>query len=168
MASIQSSLDASSIRLLTERYAFRARSVAQLWLHDSESSKDAVQESFMRLLNRRETYQLQKPFSPWYFTILRNICMDMQRAAARRFRLHEQALREQEPQRTEALSERAKQVASALGGLKPKDREILELRIHQELDFSAIATILKCSEAAARKRALRAIATLRQKLVQKV
>ena len=47
-------------------------------LYDEEAAHDAFQEAFMRLYEHRSSYD-GRNFMVWFFTIVRNVCLNMKR-----------------------------------------------------------------------------------------
>ena len=52
------------------------RYAAVMTYHDGLAA-DAVQETFLRVYRNRDRFDADKPFEPWYFSILRNECRRM-------------------------------------------------------------------------------------------
>jgi RNA polymerase sigma-70 factor (ECF subfamily) len=71
------------------------------------------------------------------------------------------------PDRQTQLRRRAEQARSALGILRPSEREALLLRCTADLSYREIGAALQIDEAAARKRVSRAVAALRSHLQDK-
>jgi RNA polymerase sigma-70 factor, ECF subfamily len=61
-------------------YAF---SVAFRLLCDEEDTKDAVQESFIRLWKALDRYDGRAKFTTWFYAIVSNVCLDALRARKR-------------------------------------------------------------------------------------
>jgi len=156
MRQYQSNLDAEVFELLVERYWQRGFAAATRILRDRHAAEDALQDAFVRLLRRADRYDCAQPFAVWFYVILRNTCLDLQRRQKAARRLVDRA-----PQPTEAASE-DDETGGLLDKLPKPDRDVLVLRIVQNMPFSEIAPALGCSEEAARKRAQRALRRLRK------
>ena len=65
-----------AFELLYERYRLNVISFARRMLRDDEKAKDAVQEAFLRVISRRDTFKKGKRVSPWLFRIVANVCID--------------------------------------------------------------------------------------------
>lgn len=98
---------------------------------------------------------------PWLLTSAGNILSHRARSDARRSAREERAMTDRamrprststDPAEVLALSE---QVARALDRMEPSDRELLLLRVWDELSFAEAARVLGCSPGAARVRWLR-------------
>ncbi len=158
MEQYQKSLDGAAFDLLVNRFMLPAYSAARRILGDEDLAEDAVQEAFLRVVRDRNSYRPSFPFSVWFYTILRNVCRDIQRRRLRQAALirrvaHFAARRTASGRRTEAeyLLERLPETL----------RVVLLLRIRDNLSFRQIAAVLGISEEAAKKRGQRGLRLLR-------
>jgi RNA polymerase sigma-70 factor (ECF subfamily) len=153
------SLDEQVFQILAVRYYDRARWVAQARLGSESLAQDAVQETFIRIVRHRKRYDHSKPFSQWFYTVLRNVCTDFYRKEAR----HQQALNtlaeigpvsdQHEPART--------RVRELVAALPLGDAELLRIRYLDGLSYQEISQRLNCSLAAAKKRVQRLLKRLK-------
>jgi RNA polymerase sigma factor (sigma-70 family) len=124
------------------RYASRV-------LSNEEAAKDVVQEAFIKLyrhwdkLKRRGT-----PVKGWLYRTTHNAAVDYIRKESRRRSLHQRQTEQSEPARVvpEEMDERLAMVLARLDMLKPKEREVLILRMQEEMSYREIAAVLKRSE----------------------
>lgn len=149
---------------LFRKYFHGLMRTARFLLHSTQDAEDAVQECFSRIIRARKSYKTGAPFAPWIFTILRNSCIDLIRKRKETSSIHDrvdiEAPFETTPETREYWDRYKKEVAT----LPETDRIILSLRYHNSFDFKEIASIVNLSEEAAKKRAYRAIAELRERL----
>ncbi|MBN2698041.1 MAG: RNA polymerase sigma factor [Bacteroidales bacterium] len=68
--------DESAFRILVDRYAGYAFSVAYRVVNDEEEAKDIVQESFIAAWNSMERFDSGRNFSNWLYRIIVNKCFD--------------------------------------------------------------------------------------------
>jgi len=68
--------DRESFRWVVTTYQQRIFSVALKMLADEEEAKDVVQETFIRVWQKLDAYDLQRPFSTWLYTIATRLCLD--------------------------------------------------------------------------------------------
>ncbi len=159
MAAFQRGLDEGAFRLLFERFVGPARAVAESMLGRA-AAEDAVQEAFLRVVRSRESYNPSRPFAPWFYTILRNVCRDVLRDRGRGpDTVSGDAIRAVTADATppdERLGMR-----ELLEEISPGQRAVLELRLLHGLPFRRIAEALGISEEAAKKRAQRGLRDLR-------
>ena len=163
MRRFQQHLDAGAFDQIVSRFVSPATAVAQRILRAEASAEDAVQEAFLRIVRNRRKYVPGKPFSSWFYTILRNICKDMLRHRDRQARLVREVAAWQAQRSSHRESQERQGTAEAfLAALPDKPRMVLTLRIVHGLGFAEIAAIVGISEEAAKKRAQRALRHLRE------
>ena len=120
--------------------------------HDAQ---DAVQTTFIKAYNKRESYKPIVSLSAWLHRIAYNSCMDIIRK--RRFSLtglfveatHEGSYQMEDRYISDELR-------AALAGLSAKDRALVFSRVIDEMDYKEMALIYNASETALRKRYERA------------
>jgi RNA polymerase sigma-70 factor (ECF subfamily) len=140
-------------------YAFARR---RLWTHDD--AVDAVNETMARAVASLASFRdLDGAFAGWLFGILRNVVMNLQRAAARPVPTEAEVAT---PDALEPLlaGEDADELRAAFAQLTPADRELLELRVVAGLSADEVATALGRSPGAVRMAQSRALARLRELL----
>jgi RNA polymerase sigma-70 factor (ECF subfamily) len=159
MRRFQETLSEEPFHDLMRRHGGPAHFVAEGRLGSAALAQDAVQETFIRVVRERSRYDASRPFAPWFYTILRNVCTDLQRKESRyREHLDDLATGGLPPARAPDTG-----IAfEALRNLSDDEREILILRLINGLSFREIADHLGCSEDAAKKRAQRALRRLRE------
>lgn len=90
----------------------------------------------------------------WLFTVARNVIGNAYRGRERRRALQQRL--EAFPYQGDARDSDSALVESALGTLRERDRDILQLAYWDELTIAEIATVLRCSQSAAKVRLHRA------------
>jgi len=68
---------------LVDRYLEQAYAVAIGILHRSHAAEDAVQNAFLRALDRIDDLEPGSPFGPWFFRVLRSVCYNARRRESR-------------------------------------------------------------------------------------
>ena len=139
--------DADALDTLYARHGRTAFALAYRVLNDAEAAEDAVQEAFLTIWRRAESYQAARGSARgWLLTVVRNRAIDAARARESRPRIAgpledagaladtrtdpaEDALR-----RVEAASVRA-----ALADLPPEQREAVELAFFAGLSYPEVA-----------------------------
>lgn len=170
MAQYQATLDGGAFAQLVDALATPALAAARRIVGEHMSAEDAVQETFLRVVRNRESYDSARPFTGWFFTILRNVCLDMLRQRQAQATTLEQALPPYDRHQTSDARgpERTLEMMELLARLPVDDRVILELKIMEGLPLADIAAILGLSEEAAKKRAQRGLQRLRADYEQAV
>jgi RNA polymerase sigma-70 factor (ECF subfamily) len=127
------------------RYAARV-------LNNTDAAQDVVQEAFIRLHgNWGSIVRRGVQVKGWLFRTTHNAAVDYIRKESRRRSLHERQAQQVEhlvpdgsAQRDRA--ERQALVLQHLNTLKPKEREVLVLRLQEGMSYKEIAAVLKRSE----------------------
>lgn len=162
--------DASAMDRLVAIYMNQVARYSYVILRDEEKASDAVQETFLRVMQSLVRFDTSRSFKPWLFTLARRSCLDMQRQDARRaaaLRAGAEALTgfeagfatEVGPDGAEesvpvaidpaedirvlmARREDQQRALAALGRLDEEARQILSLRLLEDLTFQEIADLL--------------------------
>lgn len=143
-----------------------------------EDAMDVSQEVFLRVWKNLSSYQYDAAFSTWLFRIASNACIDFLRAKKRRNDVSltmqdendgedkELAVPDETPLPEEQLLAKEQQsaVMKAMNELPPDFREILQLRVVEELPYEEIAEILDIKVGTVKSRLARARELLRKNL----
>ena len=78
---------AASFEELVGRYLRPAMALAIHLTRSREDAEDVVQESFHRAVRALDQYDPTRPFSPWFYSILRNVAKSSLEKQTRRLRL---------------------------------------------------------------------------------
>lgn len=142
-----------------------ARSLLSSLPYPQDRAKDIVQQAVAQLIERGA--HLNDYRQAWFFTVVRNACIDELRRQ-RRYSRDEQALAsttELEGPAEHALNqEQQQQVQHALQSLSFEQREILLLRDVNDLSYATIAHILSINAGTVMSRIHRARMALRKAL----
>ena len=146
-------------------------------LQNPDDAQDAAQESFLRAWRNLDQYHFDAAFSTWLYRLTRNLCLDELRKKKRRpqtsLSVQDEEGEEREleiadpaPVPEEALLQKEQQraVALAMEQLPPEQREILQLRVVQELPYEQIAEILGLPVGTVKSRLARARIQLKKNL----
>lgn len=127
-------------------------------LGDYAAAEDAVQDTFVALMNHAGQYRRGTNARAWLFTIARNHCLNELK------KRRSEPLDEQKPDGAPGPEDVASSAANFLRLLAPLDemeRQLLALRFSGGLNHRQAAEVLGVTPAAARKRYARAIQKLR-------
>jgi RNA polymerase sigma-70 factor (ECF subfamily) len=148
------------------------RRVIQRYVKDAATVDDLYQEVSIKVLKRLDSVRDAAAVRGWLFQLARNACLDWLRREDRR---HQQAQSDfgehtaggemgRNPGERFLSGERLEAVQRALGDLPPSQREVIRLRIEEDLDHAAIATRLGISRQAVEVRLCRGRAALKSRL----
>lgn len=137
---------------------------------DPHETEDLTQETFLRALNRLDTFQGGSGLRVWLLRIAANAYFDLQR---RRRRVAFGPL-DREPPASEpaadhhlVVSEQAALLRAALEGLSETTRMVFHLRATEDLSFREIADLVGTTEQAARWHMHQARVKLLKQLAEK-
>jgi len=165
MARFASRLDQAAFDEIVARFMRPALAVARRILSDVSLAEDAVQEALLRVIRRRSAYDASRPFAPWFYAIVRHAAVDL---ARRRWRQQEAVADLAARTPRHAGVEPAVPPAGAghlLRHLPAAERDVLVLRVVEGMPFGEVAAALDISEEAAKKRAQRGLARLRERVL---
>jgi len=122
---------------IVSRYMKKAYYIALSFVHNHQDALDISQESFIKAFRKIKSFNTQKPFFPWFYKLMKNLCLDHLR---RRSRAKEIPL-EGIPVLVEEREDREmKEVLwRGIESLPFEQREIVILRYFQQLSYSEIA-----------------------------
>lgn len=172
MVRFKKRLDEDAFERIVSDYTPPAAALAHQMLRDPASAEDAVQEAFVRVIRNRRQYISSRPFSHWFYAILRNICIDVLRKQKREKDAVQHLKTEVRRQKTENRSQISdfrpltSDFCRLTSDLCPKERAVLELRVVHSMTFGEIAVALDISVEAAKKRAQRGLRKLRKQIEQ--
>lgn len=128
----------------------RAYAVALGLVGNADDAHDLSQEAFIAAHRARKSFDIDRPFFPWFYRVLKNRCLNYLKKRARRREISLDVLEERVGRGSadeELLRrERIEMVWRALFTLSPEHREILVLRNFQELSYSEISEVLGVPE----------------------
>src|SRR6185436_16580320 len=122
--------DGAAFETLVNRYMRRAFSVAYRLMGQKEDAEDLVQDAFMAVLQRVDTFQAGRPFGPWFFRILVNRGLNARKARTLRAvdEIPETAAhRGPSPERDAERGELRERLKRAMDTLPDRQRTIVQL-----------------------------------------
>jgi len=152
---LQSCLEGNveDFKKVIDKYKGKAMALAWNYLRNREDAEDACQDAFLKAYLNLNTYDLNKSFKDWFYTILCNRCKDQLRKM-RRFQTFVTS------KKGEVLDRVSNSVGKSNSSLKipegileklrPKERISLYLWAHDGYTSEEIAGLLKCAPSTAR------------------
>lgn len=160
--------DSAVFDTLVRRYMRRAFAIAYRLLGHREDAEDLVQDAFLIALERIGSFDLTRPFGPWFFRIVVNRGLNMRksRAVRRTEAAPLDAFETGDPSPVAALegAEIRDRFRSALEKLSKRQRLIVELSDIDGMSGVEIATMLGLSQGTVRWHLHMARHTLRKVL----
>ncbi len=164
--------------ILIRRYMEKAFRIALDFTHNTEEAKDLSQDAFLRAFSRIKQFDGRSSFYTWFYRLVVNLCLDYTRRKGRV--IWERLERETDgvsepieltdtsstPDQEAMAGEAIRRVDKTLDAMPKNQRTAFLLRNHQGLSITDIAKVMKTTEGTVRVYLHRAVAALRQSLVE--
>lgn len=143
--------DINGLAVLVDRYQIRAIRAAFLITRDEATAQEVVQNAFLRVFERIDQFDTQRPFAPWFMRIVTNDAIKATRHNRRHISLNTPAangnspLGELLPAAFAELDEQVsdtilrEKVWTALGQLTPKQRAAVVMRYYLDMSEAEMA-----------------------------
>ncbi len=146
--------NARFFEVLVRTYEGSGLRLAMGILGNAEDARDAVQDAFVKAWKGLSRFDLERPFRPWFFQILRNQCRDALRIRKARFKFEclDETLEarpadpEHGPERFRERRAARRALWSGLEKLEESQREIILLKEIEGCRYKEIAEILDVPE----------------------
>jgi RNA polymerase sigma-70 factor (ECF subfamily) len=148
---------------LYERYKGRIYSFALTLLRNPADAEDAAQETFRYIFTKRHAYQPQGKFKSFIFKIAHSISIDIIRKRGRQAPLpasFEMGFEPAEPERAREVE----RLRACYGRLPRIYREIMAMRVADELSYEEIGEVLGVPIGTVKSRIHHAVELLREML----
>jgi len=171
--------DEEALRELIVRHEDRVYgTVARMIGGAGPDAEDLAQQIFLRIWKAAPKYRAEAKFTTWLMTVTRNLVFTFCKVRARRMEVSEEIVDEEAEEviaRKESIARRTPRedlsgkelieaVEVACAQLPMKQRLVVHLREHEDMDFSEIGEILGISELGAKSLMFRARENLKIKL----
>jgi len=145
-----------------------AHALALQMLGNTDDATDAVQDAFVKVLNKPGAYDANTgPLTPWFLRVVRNHCIDLIR---RRRPEDTNALELSDPgpgpEATLESTQRNRLLKQALAMLPVEQRQIIVLRDYMDLSYAEIANVLEIAGGTVMSRLHRARMALKEELTR--
>jgi len=131
---------------LVRRHQDRLYRMAVVWLHHDQQAADVVQEVFLRSIRGLGAFRFRSAPFTWLYRTTRNVCHEYNRR--RRTESLETEPGDPSPgvEQQVAQLDAAHTVRSLLAGLPERQREVVLLRIFEDLSVRETARAMGCRE----------------------
>lgn len=164
--------------LLVRRYMEKAFHIAFNFTRDTETAKDLSQDAFVRAYANLKQFDGRSSFYTWLYRIVVNLCLDHARRQRRVSWESLDQIGEESGERGEfadatyapdqhaIAGEAQRRAARTLETMPKKQRTAFVLRNQQGLSIADVAKVMKTTEGTVRVYLHRAVAALRQSLLE--
>ena len=138
--------NAAAFDAIVERFQDRVYRLACVWLHDPQHAEDAAQEVFLRAHKGLRRFRFRAAPFTWLYRTTRFVCNEFNR------RRRTVALGEEPvdsgggPDQQVAAYDSATRVRRLVADLPERQREVVLLRIFEDLSVAATASAMGCRE----------------------
>jgi RNA polymerase sigma-70 factor, ECF subfamily len=170
--------DRNCFDVLVRRYMEKAFHIAFNFTRDTEVAKDLSQDAFVRAYANLKQFDGRSSFYTWFYRIVVNLCLDHARRQRRvgwesLDQMSEESGEHAEfadttfaPDEHAIAGEAQRRVDHTLETMPKKQRTAFLLRNHQGLSIADVAKVMKTTEGTVRVYLHRAVAALRQSLLE--
>lgn len=128
-----------AFRYVVEKYKKQAYFIALSLVRNQEDALDLSQEAFIKAFRKIKRYDPEKEFFPWFYSLLKNICLDFLRRKKRRAEVSlESVLLFSEDDVDRGLESK---LWEAVDSLPFEQKEIIILRYFQQFSYQEIAEL---------------------------
>jgi RNA polymerase sigma-70 factor (ECF subfamily) len=168
--------DGASFGLLLEKHRSPVVHFLYRMVQNHAVAEELAQEVFLRVYRSRSSYEPTAKFTTWLFRIATHLALNSLRDGKNE-RLQERLDRDSAEMPTRQVSDnkpsveqkmvyqvRLAEVRRAVAALPEKQRAAVLMHKYEEMEYSQIARVLRCSESAVKSLLFRAYETLRARL----
>jgi RNA polymerase sigma-70 factor (ECF subfamily) len=145
--------DREAFSAIVQKYMKPAYYVALGYVGRPEDALDLSQDAFVNAFRHIKRFDSSKSFFPWFYSILKNLCMNHLNRLRRRREDSIDQMAEEEgqisipieavgPEEQVVRKDLEIKIGQALQRLRPKDREIIILQHFQDYSYQEIADLL--------------------------
>ena len=136
--------DSQAFETLVDRFYERVYRLAMVWLHDAQLAPDACQEVFLRGFKGLKGFRFKADPFTWLYRATRNVCNEMNRKKRPETLLSEPMDQSPRAEDTVDAATTTRLVRNLLSGLSARQREVVLLRIFEELSVEQTARAMGC------------------------
>jgi RNA polymerase sigma-70 factor (ECF subfamily) len=132
--------DKEAYGAIVKRYMHSAYYIALGFVHNQQDALDVSQDAFVKAFRKIKMFDTSKPFFPWFYRLLRNLCIDQLK---RKHRMREVPL-DDVPVFVEEKEDRElkETLWKGIEKLSFEQREIVILRYFRQYSYAEIAELI--------------------------
>jgi len=132
--------DKEAYGAIVKRYMHSAYYVALGFVHNQQDALDVSQDAFIKAFRKIKMFDTTKPFFPWFYRLLRNLCIDQLK---RKHRMREIPLEDVHVLAEEKENRELKETLwKGIEKLSFEQREIVILRYFRQFSYAEIAELI--------------------------
>ncbi|MBV1905038.1 MAG: RNA polymerase sigma factor [Pseudomonadales bacterium] len=148
---------------IVHRYQDRICRLAAIWLFDEQRSADVAQEVFLRGIKGLRSFRFRSAPFTWLYSTTKNICREQNRIRSTEPITFEQVDKVSSPSIDMDKAHAAREIRALITELPERQREVVLLRIFEELSVRETAKAMGCREGTVKALLHKAIKQLRSR-----
>lgn len=135
--------DKEAYRFIVTKYMRQAYFIALGFVGDPDDALDLSQTAFIKAYKSLPQFDHSRPFLPWFYTILKNLCVNFNKRRRRNLTAPLEVVDEStaSPGHREDIEEI---IWEAISKLPDPEREVIILKYFQDLSYKEMAEIVGC------------------------
>ncbi len=168
--------DTNAFEALVNAYQRKAYYVAAGFVNNHEDALDLSQDAFVKAFKAIKSFDLNSPFFPWFYKIIKNHCLNYIKKSGRVRSDSIEGLEEEkymqfreekpDPRAQYEIDEVRQKLWEAIERLKPDFREIIIMKHYHNLAYKEIADVLNIPIGTVMSRLFNARRELREKYLE--
>lgn len=126
-----------AFRLIVTRHMKSAYYVALGLLRNQQDALDVSQQAFIRAFQKRKSFNPERPFFPWFYRLLRNLCIDHIRKCKRRDEIPLEDIKIVDRKKDDVDLKHL--MWKSIDELSFEQREVIILRYFRQMSYEEIA-----------------------------
>lgn len=151
---------------IVRRFQDRIFRLACVWLYDEQSAADVAQEVFVRGYKGLRSFRFRSTPFTWLYRTTRNVCNEFNRVRKTEALDDEPHDPASAPERDVSDYESARRVRHLVAGLPERQREVVVLRIFEDMSVKETAQSMGCREGTVKALLHKATGKLRLRMQQ--
>jgi len=148
---------------IVRRFQDRVYRLALVWLYDDQVAADVAQEVFIRAHQGLRKFQFRSAPFTWLYRTTKNVCREFNRVRRTEQLVDDPPAQTRDPEQQTSDSHSARRVREMVGTLPERQRDVVLLRIFEDLSVKETAKAMGCREGTVKALLHKATASLKQK-----
>lgn len=138
--------DEAAFHAIVRRFRDPVYRLAAVWLDDAQQADDAAQEVFLRSFRGLRGFRFRSAPFTWLYRMTKNVCFELNRKRRPEALEYEPRDTAAGPEGLATRLEAARRLRELVSGLPERQREVVVLRIFEDLSVRETARAMGCRE----------------------